>query len=66
MPYGGSVNPNRAIPADQRVVRAVEPLAAIPVGQHGHGPVLFGAGHLPVALLTGDKAALSVNGGAVG
>ena len=43
---------------DHDVVRAVESLALVAVGEHGDRAVVLGAGDAPVAVLAGDQAAL--------
>src|SRR6185437_17140388 len=50
--------PDRAVGPLDHVVRAVEPLALVAVGEHGEAPVVLGPGHPPLALLAADQAAL--------
>ncbi len=57
--------PDRAVRTDHRVVGRVEPLALEVTGEDGDRAVVLGAGHPAVALLTGDQAALAVEGVAV-
>ncbi len=58
--------PNRAVRLHHHVVRRIEALALVAVGEDRDGPVIFGAGHPPAAMLAGDETALPVAGVAVG
>ena len=58
--------PDRAVRLHHDVVRRVQLLALIAVGQHGDRAVILGADHAPAAMLAGDQAALTVARVAVG
>ena len=58
--------PDRAVGMLDDVVRAVEPLAVVAVGQHGHASVGLGPGERPMTLLAGDQPTLPVDRVAVG
>ena len=58
--------PDRAVGLHHHVVRRVELLALVAVGDHRGRAVMLGARHAPPAVLAGDEASLPVDGVAVG
>ena len=52
--------PDRAVGSDDDVVGAVEPLALVPVGEHGDRTIVFGPRHPPVPVLAGHEPSLGV------
>ncbi len=52
--------PDPAIRVHDRIVRRIEWCAVEPVGEHGNGLIMLVADDLPIAVLAGDLAALSV------
>src|SRR5882757_4621097 len=57
--------PDRAIGSDNRVVRRVQLLAIVLVGDDGDRAVEFGPGDASAAVFAGDQASLPINGVAV-
>src|SRR5690606_29641695 len=51
---------DRAVRLHDGIVRRVEPLALVAVGDDGDGTVGFGAGDTPGAVLAGDEPTLAV------
>ena len=58
--------PDRAIRPDDDVVRAVQALAVIAVGDDRDAAVVLGADHAPAAVLAADEPSLAIDGVAVG
>src|SRR5690606_14733730 len=65
-PIGGVGEPDRPVGFDHDVVRAVETLALIAVGDDGDGPVVLGPRYGAPAALAAEQAPFPIDGGAVG
>ena len=58
--------PDRAVGSDGCVVRRVQPLAVVLVGDDGDRAVKLGAGHAPAAVFASDQPAFAIDRVAVG
>ena len=57
--------PDRSVGSDDGVVRRVELLAAVTVGNDGDGAIVLGARHAPPRVLAGDQTPFAIHGVAV-
>ena len=64
-PVAGVGEPDAVVGLHHHIVRRVEPLALVLVGDDGDRAVRLGAGHAPASVLAGDEPALAVAGVAV-
>ncbi len=60
MPNGRIAKPDRTVRFDDHVVRRIETLAAITIGQHGDRAVVFGARDAARQMLAAHESALAV------